>query len=96
VTHNLKLGDPWPFQSSRGLTSRPCAPIWHALITAPQQEANTTCQLEKAGAEVQYPTFERVRHSRGKKFTYVIPVIPRIIYAKFHYGAGFSDASREA
>lgn len=85
MTDYLKLGGPWPFASSRGLTGRPCAPVWHALITAPQQEAKAAHQLEAAGAGVQYPTFERVRHHHGKKRTYTVPMMPRIIYAEFRY-----------
>lgn len=85
MTLDLKTGDPWPFQSSRGIVGKPCAPVWHALVTTPQKEAETAKRLEKAGCEVQYPTFERSRHVCGKKKIFEVPVIPRIIYARFSY-----------
>lgn len=85
MTLDLKAGDPWPFQSSRGIVGKPCAPVWHALVTTPQKEAETAKRLAKAGCEVQYPTFERSRHVCGKKKIFEVPVIPRIIYARFSY-----------
>lgn len=85
MTLELKKGDPWPFRSSRGIVGMPCEPQWFGLITAPQQEAKRAHQLENAGCEVQYPSWERTRHVAGKKHTQEVPVIPRIIYAKFNF-----------
>lgn len=81
----LKIGDPWPFSSSRGLTGRKCDPVWYALITAPQKERDTHQRLQNAGVVVRYPTIEKTRHQFGKKRTFMIPVVPRIIYAQFKY-----------
>ncbi|MFV1591285.1 transcription termination/antitermination NusG family protein [Phaeobacter sp. JH20_36] len=84
--HNeWNIGDPWPFRSSRGIVENPCAPVWHALITPPQKEAETARKLENAGCEVQYPTEERVRHIAGKKHVRTAPILPGIIYVKFSY-----------
>lgn len=82
---NLKIGDPWPFASARGITGQPCEPRWHALVTAPQKERGTRHRLQNADALVKYPTIEKTRHQRGKKRTFMIPVVPRIIYARFAY-----------
>lgn len=84
-TKNLKIGDPWPFESARGLVGAPCEPAWYALITRPQKERQTRHRLQNAGCVVRYPTTERTRHVRGQKITIVTPVIPRIIYARFKY-----------
>lgn len=86
MTLDLKLGDPWPFRSSRGIVGRKCDPVWHGLVTAPQKEAATAAQLEKAGCEVKYPTVETTRHdSQGRKVTRTGPMMPRIIYAQFTF-----------
>ncbi|MFG6535776.1 transcription termination/antitermination protein NusG [Sulfitobacter sp. CS16] len=82
----LKIGDPWPFRSVRGLTGRPLSkPKWHALVVAPQQEAKAAETLRGAGVEVLYPTVERVRHIRGKRYNFTAPMISQIIYAKFEF-----------
>lgn len=81
----LKIGDPWPFESVRGFTGRPIKPVWHALVTAPQQEAKTAHKLNSAGVEVHYPTKMTVRHINGKRREYVSPMISQIIYAKFSF-----------
>lgn len=83
---NLEIGDPWPFASSRGITGELLSsPVWHALITAPQREAMTAAQLGNAQTEVRYPVVEKVRHQNGTKRVLEVPVIPRIIYARFRY-----------
>lgn len=84
MSYNPSIGDAYPFQSARGLTGRPLsAPVWHALITAPQKEAKTAHKLEIAGCEVQYPVVTRTRHIRGKRHDFTSPMISQIIYAKF-------------
>ncbi|AUR35791.1 Transcription antiterminator [Phaeobacter piscinae] len=85
MQHEWNIGDPWPFRSSRGIVGKPCQPVWHALITLPQKEAETARKLENAGCEVQYPTEERVRHVAGKKHVRTAPILPGIIYVKFGY-----------
>lgn len=85
MTLELKQGDPWPFQSSRGLTGAPCEPRWYGLITAPLKEKETGKKLENAGCDVKFPTWKRTRHIAGKKHIQEVPVIPRIIYAEFNY-----------
>lgn len=60
-------------------------PAWYGLVVAPQQEAKTKHKLENAGAEVMYPTVERIRHISGKKHVTVLPMISRIIYARFSF-----------
>lgn len=81
----LKIGDPWPFESARGIVGAPCDPAWYALITRPQKERETRHRLQNAGCVVRYPTIDKERHIRGKKQVYTVPIIPRIIYAKFKY-----------
>ena len=85
MTLDLKKGDPWPFKSVRGLIGAPIAPVWYALITAPQREAKTAEQLGRVDIEVHYPTVDRVRHVNGKRHDFQSPMISRIIYAKFKY-----------
>lgn len=86
MTSNLKIGDAWPFASVRGFTGAPLsAPVWYALITAPQREQKAADRLKGAGVDVRYPTVERVRHIRGKIRKYVYPMISQIIYARFRY-----------
>lgn len=85
MTLDMKIGDPWPFKSARGITGAPCDPIWYALITAPSKERETRHRLQSAGCTVKYPTIEKTRHQHGKKRSYIQPVIPRIIYARFRY-----------
>jgi len=82
---SLQVGDPWPFESARGIVGAPCQPVWYALITRPQKERETRHRLQNAGCVVRYPTIERTRHSHGKKRTQLVPIIPRIIYARFKY-----------
>lgn len=48
-------------------------------------EAKTADQLRGAGVEVQYPTFKRVRHIKGKKRETHHPAIPGLIYCRFTY-----------
>lgn len=84
MTH-LKIGDPWPFRSARGLIGAPCKPIWHALVVAPQQESRRTDQLRNAGVVVRYPTREVTRHINGHPRKFLLPVISQIIYAQFTY-----------
>ncbi|MEO1108275.1 MAG: transcription termination/antitermination NusG family protein [Pseudomonadota bacterium] len=81
----LKIGDPWPFESARGIVGMPCDPAWYALITKPQKERETRHKLQNAGCVVKYPTIDKTRHIRGKKHIQTVPIIPRIIYAKFKY-----------
>jgi transcription antitermination factor NusG len=82
----LKIGDPWPFRSARGLTGRPLAkPVWYALVVAPQTEAKISKQLENAGVKVLYPVDSRVRHHHGRKYEYEVPIISRIVYARFEF-----------
>jgi len=86
MTLNLNMGDPWPFESTRGLTGRPLSsPLWFGLLVAPQTEAKAKGKLERAGVQVQYPTDEVVRHRNGKKHTFIRPYISGIIYAQFDY-----------
>lgn len=85
MTLDLKEGDPWPFKSVRGLTGQPIAPTWYALITAPQREAKTRDQLGRVGVDVKYPTIDKVRHIRGKRYDYTVPMISQIVYAEFRY-----------
>ncbi len=86
MSSNLKIGDPWPFESVRGFTGAPLSePVWHALITAPQREQKAAHKLGNAGVEVHYPTIEKNRHIRGKTRKYVHPMISQIIYARFRY-----------
>lgn len=81
----LRIGDPWPFESARGITGKPLmGPVWHALIVAPQKEAKAAHKLGNAGVEVQYPTVEKTRHIRGKAQKFIRPMISQIIYAKFN------------
>lgn len=94
MTLELKIGDPWPFESSRGITGRPCEPTWHAVICAPQKEARTAQTLKNAGVEVMYPKDERVRHQNGKKYEYTVPMVSRIVYARFAYAPNW-DVLRE-
>ncbi len=82
---DLRPGDPWPFTSSRGLVGSPCPPVWHALITAPQQESRAKKLLTSAGTEVVYPTETRARQINGKLHKTTRPMISRIVYAKFTY-----------
>lgn len=83
---DLKIGDPWPFKSARGLTGRPLiAPVWFGLVVGPQREARTAHQLKNAGVTVEYPVDQRVRHHRGKKYEYEVPMISRIVYGRFDY-----------
>lgn len=81
----LKVGDPWPFESSRGIVGGPCEPAWYALITRPQKERETRHRLQNAGCVVRYPTIDKTRHINGQKRLYTVPIIPRIIYANFKY-----------
>lgn len=82
----LEIGDPWPFASARGITGGICVkPVWHALITAPQREAKVASQLENAQTEIRYPVTEKVRHPNGRKQVFEVPIVPRIIYARFRY-----------
>jgi len=81
----LQIGDEWPFESSRGIVGAPCEPAWYTLITRPQKERETRHRLQNARCVVRYPTIERTRHIRGQKQTQLIPIIPRIIYARFKY-----------
>ena len=82
----LKIGDPWPFMSSRGLTGKPLSdPLWFALVVAPQKEKRTAQQLKSAGVTVEYPVDDRVRHHKGKKYEYQVPMISRIVYGLFEY-----------
>ncbi|WP_299945324.1 transcription termination/antitermination NusG family protein [uncultured Ruegeria sp.] len=81
----LQVGDPWPFESARGIVGTPCDPVWYALITRPQKERETRHKLQNAGCVVRYPTIDKTRHIRGKKHVHTVPIIPRIIYAKFKY-----------
>lgn len=81
----LKVGDPWPFESARGLVGDPCKAVWYALITRPQKERETRHKLQNAGCVVRYPTIDKTRHINGQKRVYTVPIIPRIIYAKFTY-----------
>ncbi|AUQ64425.1 transcription termination/antitermination protein NusG [Phaeobacter inhibens] len=89
MTLDLKEGDPWPFRSSRGIVGKPCEPVWHALITAPQKEAHTKEVLERvfdgAGVQVVYPEVSKFRKVNGQDREFVSPMIARIIYAKFSY-----------
>lgn len=85
MTLDLKLGDPWPFKSSRGLTGRPMETKWFALVVAPQREARVAKQLSNAGVTVEYPTEQVIRHRSGKRIERVKPMISRIIYAKFDF-----------
>lgn len=94
MTYDPKIGDPWPFRSSRGLTGRPVDPVWFGLITAPAGEARAANQLKAAGVSVLYPTQERTRHIRGQKRTFVSPMIPRIVYAQFRYAPNW-DVMRD-
>ncbi len=82
---DIKLGDPWPFQSARGITGDPIKPAWFALITPPQKEARTAGILGNAMVTVRYPKRDIVRHIRGKKHVFTRPEIPSIIYARFKY-----------
>lgn len=81
----LKVGDPWPFESARGIVGTPCDPAWYALITKPQKERETRHKLQNAGCVVRYPTIDKTRHICGRKHIQTVPIIPRIIYAKFKY-----------
>lgn len=81
----LQIGDPWPFRSSRGIVGDPCEPVWHALITAPQQEAKRAGQLKNAGVTIRYPTVTKTRHINGTKREIIQPMISQIIYAQFSY-----------
>lgn len=82
----LQIGDPWPFTSARGITGAlRTRRAWHALITAPQREAKTASQLENAQTEIRYPVVEKVRHPNGRRQVFEVPVVPRIIYARFRY-----------
>lgn len=81
----LKVGDPWPFESARGIVGGPCDPVWHALITRPQKERDTRHRLQNARCVVRYPTIDKTRHINGQKRVYTVPIIPRIIYVKFTY-----------
>ena len=86
MTDHLKIGDPWPFKSARGLTGRPLkSPVWFALVVGPQKEKRTANQLKNAGVNVEYPVDDRVRHHNGKKYEYQVPMISRIVYAQFEY-----------
>ena len=83
---HLKIGDPWPFASVRGVTGKPLdEPVWHALIVPPQREKNAAHKLGNSGVEVHYPTVESTRHVNGQPRKYVRPMISQIIYAKFRY-----------
>lgn len=85
MTLNLKKGDPWPFQSRRGLTGEPIAPVWYALNIAPQAEKRVTGWLNGAGVRVTYPTRTKTRHVAGKKREYELPIVGGLIYAEFRY-----------
>ena len=83
--NQLKQGDPWPFPPSRGITGHPLdAPQWFAMMTAPQREAKTAAKFERENIEVTYPTRQRTRHIRGKRYDWVQPTVGQLIYAKFH------------
>lgn len=95
MTKRLEIGDPWPFASVRGFTGRPLpAPVWHALIVAPQREKATADKLERCGVEVHYPTVEKTRSVKGKVKKYVRPMISQIIYAEFRHHPNW-DVMRE-
>lgn len=81
----LEIGDPWPFESARGIVGDPCEPAWYALITRPQKERETRHRLQNAGCVVRYPTIDKTRHINGQKRLYTVPIIPRIIYVNFKY-----------
>ena len=80
----LKIGDPWPFASSRGLIGEPLdQPVWHALQVPPQRERAAREALRALGIHACYPERLTSWRVRGKHYKRAVPVVARIVYAKF-------------
>ena len=80
-----QIGQIVPVTPKRGIVSDLpyVGAVWHALVTAPQQERRAKENLADAGVYCFYPTEERTRVVKDKRITTEHPQISRLIYARF-------------
>lgn len=78
------IGQRLPLEAPMQIMTGPeIIPVWYALVVPPQKERAAVEYLRRRDVFAFYPKQEKVRHQRGKRITREIPIISRIIYARF-------------
>ena len=81
---NYRIGQTFPAVTVRGIVSGPeMAPVWHALVVAPQRERATRDYLRNRDIYAFYPSEEVVRTHRGKRLVKERPLVTQHVYAQF-------------
>ena len=82
---DCKIGDRVPFTASRSITGTALpSPVWHALVVPPGKENAASKMLGENGVHAIYPTRESRYRSRGKAIVRKLPIITRVVYARFN------------
>lgn len=78
-----QIGQIVPLDASRGILGGDIPATWYALLTAPQKERAACETLKAKGIHTAYPVRESSHRTRGKMIVRKLPVVSRIVYAKF-------------
>lgn len=82
---NLRIGDVVPLDYPRTIEGELMAsPVWFALTVPANKENAAKQHLKRKGIHSCYPEREVAYRSRGKRHKRTMPVIARVVYAKFH------------
>lgn len=80
----LRVGDTVPLDYGRTIEAEPLeASVWHALTVPAGKERSVKQYLKAKGIHSCYPERETAWKVRGKRYTRMVPVISRVVYAKF-------------
>lgn len=81
---NLSIGDVVPLDYPRTIEGGPLpSPVWFALTVPPNKENAARQHLRRRGIHCCYPEREIAYRTRGKRHKRIMPVIARVVYAKF-------------
>lgn len=79
-----QIGQIVPHAKPRGLTGAELSScVWHAITVPGGKERAASEMLKSNGVHAQYPTRDVTYRQRGRKIVRKLPIITRVIYARF-------------